>query len=153
MHIYQYMPARSYSDACYWLTTDRSRAVYVVVARETCNNIYRSNSNSNHAAYTLYCTVLSSSMCPFIMGMYTAQWPLHSYVSSTPVPVRPFPLSLQFVAAVDSYEEIDRIGSDRIGSSGGRPASMGMANTRQRPTHTAGAGSIGRSVVAATATR
>jgi hypothetical protein len=107
------------SLACYWLTTDRSRAVYVVVARETCNNIYRSNSNSNHAAYTLYCTVVVN------VAFY------HGYVHSTVTSIflcqqyastRPALSSISAVCYCSRFLREDR--SDRIGSSGGRPASM-----------------------------
>jgi hypothetical protein len=109
--LYIYMPARSYSDACYWLTTDRSRAVYVVVARETCNNIYRSNSNSNHAAYTLYCTVVVNVAFyhGYVHSTVTSTFLCQQYAST-----RPALSSISAVCCCSRFLRGDR--SDRIGS-------------------------------------
>jgi hypothetical protein len=115
-----YMPARSYSDACYtgWPPIDRE-LVYVVVARETCNNIYRSNSNSNHAAYTLYCTVVVNVAFyhGYVHSTVTSTFLCQQYAST-----RPALSSISAVCYRSRFLRGDR--SDRIGSSGGRPASM-----------------------------
>jgi hypothetical protein len=118
---------------------DRSRAVciYVVVARETCNSIHRSNSNSKQQRadtidrsmmLEIYTVLYCRRQCGLILSWVC----VHSTVTSTFL-CQPGPLSsisAQFVTAVDSYA--GSIGSDGILRPAGRPASMGMANTRQR---------------------